>query len=138
MKFKFTAESFTKASESPMFFLSTKNNSIITIDPIEPNKIAFKYAGQKISNEYTSSDITEQNIDLIIKSDNPIILECLGNNVDNRTTLVRDFDIKGDKLHEESKKNSLNAYIYELRIFKLNDQKFLIINVSCNVYPNFL
>ena len=122
MKFKFTAGSFTKARESPMFFLSTKNNSIITIDPIEPNKIAFKYAGQKISKDYTSTtDITEQNIDLIINSDNPIILECLGNNVDNRTTLVRDFDIKNDKLQEESKKNSLNAYIYELRIFKLND-----------------
>lgn len=121
MKFKFSAESFTKASESPMFFLSTKNNSIITIDSTGIDKIAFKYAGQPISKDYLSSGIKEENVDLIITSDNPIILECLGNNVDNRTALVRDFDVGGDKLRGESKKNSLYAHIYDLRIFKLDD-----------------
>ncbi len=124
MKFKFTTESFTHVinNKSPMFFLSTKNNSIITIDSTSTDKIAFKYAGQSISKDYLFSDKEkEENVDLIITSDNPIVLECLGNNVDNRTALVRDFDVGGDKLHGESKKNSLYAYINDLRIFKLDD-----------------
>ena len=124
MKFKFTTESFTQVTnnKSPMFFLSTKNNSIITIDSTGTGKIAFKYAGQSISKDYLFSDKEkEENVDLIIKSDNPIVLECLGNNVDNRTASVRLDDTGGDKLHGESKKNSLYAHIYDLRIFKLDD-----------------
>ena len=122
MKFKFTAGSFTKAKESPMFFLATINNSVITIDPIESNKIVFKYAGQPISKNYIPiTDETEQNLNLIINSDNPIILECLGNNVDNRTSSVRDKDYNGDELHKESIKNSFKGHIYELRIFKSDD-----------------
>ena len=122
MKFKFTAESFTKAKESPMFFLATINNSVITIDPIEVNKIVFKYAGQPISKNYIPiTDETEQNLNLIINSDNPIILECLGNNVDNRTSVVRNKDNNGDELHKESIKNSFKGHIYELRIFKSDD-----------------
>ena len=122
MKFKFTAESFTKAKESPMFFLATINNSVITIDPIEVNKIVFKYAGQPISKNYIPiTDETEQNLNLIINNDNPIILECLGNNVDNRTSVVRNKDNNGDELHKESIKNSFKGHIYELRIFKSDD-----------------
>ena len=124
MKFKFTTESFNIIQ--PRFFLATINNSVITIEPVSKNagskEIFFKYDGQPISKNYIPiTDATEQNLNLNIKSDNPIILECLGNNVDNRTSLVRDKDYNGDELHKESIKNSLNAQIYELRIFKSDD-----------------
>ena len=120
-KFKFNNSSFTKPYDS--YFLSTKRDPVIIIKN-EGDHIVFKYKENSISKAYNkSSDIGEQYLNIDIN--NPETLECLGNNVDNRSKdeYYKDSQLNasGDELHRKSKENSLIAYIYELIIYKSDD-----------------
>ena len=120
-KFKFNNSSFTKPYDS--YFLSTKRDPFIIIKKEGDDIVKFKYKENSISKAYTSSDTGEQYLNIDIN--NPETLECLGNNVDNRSKdeYYKDSQLNasGDELHRKSKENSLIAYIYELIIYKSDD-----------------
>jgi hypothetical protein len=119
-KFKFNNLSFTRTHDS--YFLSTKRDPVIIIKK-EGDDIVFKYKENSISKAYKPSDTGEQYLNIDIN--NPETLECLGNNVDNRSKeeYYKDSQLNapGDELKRRSKENSLIAYIYELIIYKSDD-----------------
>jgi hypothetical protein len=119
-KFKFNDLSFTKTNDS--YFLSTKREPVIIIKK-ETSNIVFKYKDNSISKLYISSDTGEQYLNIDIN--NPEPLECLGNNVDNRSNeeYYKDsrLNAPGAELNRKSSENSLIACIYELIIYKSDD-----------------
>ena len=128
-----------KIIDHTMHLLSTKTEPIIYIDCVDPSnsiKLLY-YSDKKIENPYSESEkrITEQIPDtgkpytietkyIYNENKDPIVLECLGNTLDIRNEFERTGHIKsigGENLNTNLKNHSFKGYLYDLRIFKSDE-----------------
>ena len=107
-----------------LVFTTTKKTDIIDNDQIS-DKYKVSDNNNRVSELKNPYDISTKFI-YNENKDDPIILECLGNAYDMRTfdekmqddTLINK---KGENLQNKLKKHSFKGYLYELRIFKSDE-----------------
>ena len=113
-----------------MFFLYRKNEDKgINIKTIDNDNIAFTYNGQEISEKIKlkGGKSDENQIHFITTKDisnadgSDVIFESLGNAEDIRSQIIKDGDIQGQIRGDNLDNHSLDANIYDLRIFKSDD-----------------
>lgn len=129
IRIKYEKSRLDAGDSKSMFFLYRKNEDKgINIKKIDDNNIAFTYNGQEISEKIPNSKFDNITMHYITTKDisnadgSDVILESLGNAEDIRSQIDRDInDIDGKKRKDDLDNHSLDANIYDLRIFKSDD-----------------
>jgi hypothetical protein len=123
IKINYNVDKISDRTITPMHFLYRKDENFgIDIFKKDVNTYYYYYNKKYISNDIPITNKIEYiTIENIENNDNDVIFESLGNSEDIRNKGDRIGDKDGETRKKNLDNNSLNADLYELRIFKSDD-----------------